>query len=563
MIPKSFSKVFDALQISISKVWESITNFHIAPKNHTHKYLKNSDTAKSTYKLNNTDRICPKNHKHNYIKESTYTTDNVSTLNSRPRNAFALEDHEHDFEKGIDMLDKKCIRSARSLMLGFPIKPQSIFASVNHSHTEYVRYGERIRKAKKLQGKSSQELAKSNHTHSYITANSPFKKKDATAKKAKQTSKGKLYIISSKAGTSGTATVKFTSPRLSIIDLNFFADLAGLNVNDLKKALTTSTPNVFDTCMSRLVGIYHDGNGHALTKYVILFVPAESLKKTASLLRKCAIAIGTTSREVKVDIPVPFRIIDAERKSAKLSDLVAYRDSSAEFWIPLVPPIETNILSFIDQIIYLIGVFFIMTMVVASIIASALLNAFIDGLRVALLFTLVGAIFYPILGNLCVNPIGAFRSVGRGIMIPLILVQKRRHDKPNHWLAPDRVYGLTIIPKNIKFVVNKQRIKISQDETVTEAYITIGGPTSDLNKTTQDYFRTFEEHYPIPYLYAQSIDSSGYNNQKLDSSTYLGRYIKFMDPRTRRVFAGAAGSELIAYNQGFPYVIVCFSKPQQ
>lgn len=191
---ENLSYVFNkTIKVFIAGDTKTIQSQQLALKDHKHQqYVKLTEPANSSYKLENTSNIATKHHKHNYIERSslfdingtaTYVVEKAYLLSGRVKDMISLKNHTHPYErKRIIQLGNSNFKVATEA--SFVLKettsgryltpPEQIYASSMHSHgDEYVKRNKVVTKAKVIKngsitfgiGNVAIPLALRNHNH--------------------------------------------------------------------------------------------------------------------------------------------------------------------------------------------------------------------------------------------------------------------------------------------------------------------------------------------------------------------------------------------------------------
>ena len=555
IVVEALAKAFKILAAKV-KACLAAQDFPALPKDHEHPHAKTVASLKLDGKV-----PAAKDHEHLYARENPCVLENAETLEGKRKDFFCLKDHDHDgvYEKG------KIVRAARVIFFRGFLSPR-FFSAKDHDHPQYLRRGERAQAAKKLSGASPKDLSAKNHDHPYVRKeDARYKRKDARAKLAKALTKGKIFIVEGKEKR-GIVSVSGSAPLSNAIGYEMFATLAETSVEEVRRIFQVVSQSTVNFCMEYVSdrAYYNPASQRAVTKYLILFLPHRLYKKLQVVLERAVVYMDDRVPSVSLTVPFQLSLVDAER--ASLEGFVQMVHRVDRFWAPLVPPPSTSWLSFFDHLVYAVGTLFIIAATIMSIFVAAVVNALID---VFVFIATIGCysiflsfIFCPLkflLLALCVKPIGVFRTLGSGLMMPIVFVQVQQNDPPVHWLAPGRVFGVSVFARNIYQVVNGQSVEIGGR--VVEVEGVAGGYFDDLEAATRLYFRQFEAHFPVvfynaPLSGAEAIETGG---------VYVARYTKPFNPKLLRFGAHAFGDSVIMKNVGLPYTLVCIVKgePQQ
>lgn len=533
----------------------------IALKKHSHNYLPAACDAPAAYRLEESRNVALREHEHPYVANNPFRLKNASSLDGRTSEYFAKRLHNHDdtYQKPKKLGVKKYVESARSFDVGgVPFSPRTLFSLKEHDHREYFRFGERVFRAQKLEGRTPSEIASRDHTHDYVRQNSDrYHRKDTIAYKAKRLTRGIFQVLQGSI-ISGSVSRTISIPDANMIGYEMFAKLVGKD--------TANIENMFKVYSSSSLGCL-DFLDHICekTKYAIVFMSPGTYKKLQPVLYRAGLYMGTNPPPLDATIQFPFSIVDAEGRGQSISSYVAAVKRTSKFWLPLVPPKTGNSpLSFIDHIIFMIGTLFLVVVSAISYIVSALIITLINAIaqipcKLAGVW-LIGGLFQGVCDffrNLCRQfaPIAQFRVLDGGAAFPMVFVQIREGNAPRHWLAPDRAYGVTVIPQNVYAVINKHRISMSG--TIMDLAGVAGGYFSDLDSAVNTYCRRFSAQWPVMFINARGVDGT---NVYRYGDVYVARYVKPFDPRRVKFGAMGAGSEIIMFNHGLPYTIVCIIK---
>lgn len=547
---EALAKIFKIFAAKV-KACLSVQDFPALPKDHEHPHAKTIATSKLDGKVPSA-----KDHEHPYARENPCVLENAETLEGKRKDFFCLKDHNHDgvYEKS------KIVRAAKALFFQGFLSPR-FFSPKDHDHPQYLRRGERAQAAKKLSGAFPKDLSAKDHEHPYVKKeDARYKRKDARANLAKALTKGRIFVVEGKE-RKGVVSVSGSAAPSNAIGYETFAALAETSVEEVRRIFQVVSQGSVNFCMDYVSdrAYYNPAGLRAVTKYLILFLPHRLYKKLQPVLDKAVVYMGDRVPSVFLTVPFQLSIIDAEK--ASLDGLVQRVHRVDRFWAPLVPPPSTSWLSFFDHLVYAIGTLFIIVATIVSIFVAAVVNALIDvfvfiadiGCK-SIIFSLIFCPLKSLLLVLCVKPIGVFRALGSGLMMPIVFVQVQRNDPPVHWLAPGRVFGISVFARNIYQVVNGQSVKIGGN--VVEVEGVAGGYFDDLEAATKLYFRQFEAHFPVVFYRAPS---SGAEAIRVEG-VYVARYTKPFDPKLMRFGAHAFGDSVLMKNVGLPYTLVCLVK---
>jgi len=578
-----FKDFFEALRVSVELVMNVLELGEFAPKNHGHPYLQKSEIANHTEKLRYRNDFALKGHEHNYISTNPYIAENVRYLRGYEHAMFAHETHDHDdvFQKKMYWKGHLIAKSARGLHVdGMLVSPKNVLAFREHTHHQYYRYDERVIMAKRFRGVPPSQITPRNHNHDgeYVTKDSPYKPKDATAERASRLTFGRLKIVKTTIPKGVLCNVTHIVPDLTVLSHEMFAYLGDFKTSEVTEVFRAySTSNVRNKCRDSLYQPLYEGS-KAKTKYLILFMPSRAYKKLQPYLHKTAVQLVNDNEDphqedILMEINTTYRLWldEAERKDQSIANFVEKIIVKDKFWLPLVPPSSNkSVLGIFDQLIYLIGIFIILIVSLVSLIVTAVINFILDsfagifeslGNAVSVVPLVGSALAQPFynaaraIRELCIVPVGVFRTLGSGLMVPVVFVQKQRGDPPTHWLVPDRVYGVSVISNNVYNTVNKHKITV--EGIVKDVAMVAGGYFSNLDEAIQKYCRRFEVHYPVPFYFAGNLDGQDVTSVSAGGfRIYIGRYVKFWDPRKWRFGAMGAGNTIVAFNSGMPYTIV-------
>lgn len=228
-----------------------------ALKDHTHSYIRKSELINGMYQVSNADTLSGrtdfslKDHKHEFVEKGVDTT----ILNDAPSGSRTII--ISNYQTGLIMIHNKVyfptsqIKTAEGFVVtldrglesdvpkgtlgkilsvssqaylcsneGELVPPQHMFATAVHDHNEYVYIGEKVNKARKLEGKLPSELAPVIHNHPYVTRQSQFKPKNAVAKKAKKISGRKVYVLSSVTKPAANNNTISTSVPIDLLEVS-------------------------------------------------------------------------------------------------------------------------------------------------------------------------------------------------------------------------------------------------------------------------------------------------------------------------------------------------------
>lgn len=547
----------------VSVAVNALGSIKLALKKHPHNYLPSACDAPAAHRLEESQNVALREHEHLYVANNPFRLKNATTLDGRTSEYFAKRIHNHDdvYQKPTRLGIKKYVESARSFDVGgIPYSPRTLFDVKDHDHREYFRFGERVFRAQRLEGKTPSEIASRDHTHDYVRKDDTrYHRKNTIAYKARKLTKGIFQILQGSI-ISGQVSRTISVPDASMIGYEMFAKLTGKD--------TSSIENMFKVYSSSELGCL-DFLDHICekTKYVIVFMSPNTYKKLQPVLYKAGLYMGKKPPSLNVTIRFPFSIVEAEERGSSIANYVAAVHRTKKFWLPLVPPKTSDSpLVFIDHLIFMIGTFFLVVVSAISYIVSAIIIQIINAIasipcKLASA-PFIGGLFRGLCDSfrsLCrqFTPIAQFRVLDGGAAFPMVFVQIREGDAPRHWLAPDRAYGITAVPQNVYAVVNKHRI--STNGVIMDLAGVAGGYFSDLNAAVNTYCRRFNAQWPVMFINATSVDGT---NVYSYGDVYVARYVKPFDPKRVRFGAMGAGSEIVMFNHGLPYTIVCIIKEE-
>jgi len=442
------------------------------------------------------------------------------------------------------------------------VKPDKLIAQIGHQHVQFLSLNEMATKAKKLSGKRPTELSDVQHNHDDVyvqRTTTAYKSKKAVAPKSLTVGGRELHIIQGKVNTSSVdRTMSFSN--YNLIGSSELSTITGIPEQEWKDMLksTKLTATGVGVCDADLNLVYNNGNNR-ITEFVVMFVNSETAKKLEPTLRRAAVNLDATSGNVTDPSPITTSVkfynsvTSAEtRGNNTAQDYKVTEYTANTFYIGITSPTSTGIISAVDTLYYTIGIMFALSITLISQFFSAIWNSIAKAIAApfnnARGWPFVGGLAGSVadtLYSLCIIPMGVIKvpSTNAGV-VPVVFVQKWTKDSPTHWLVADKEYGKTIIAQNVYTVTNKQTI--SYPKAALSVRMTVGGLTSNLDVTTNAYFKTFMARYPIPM--SSTVSPS------------LSLYERPFDPTKFKISVGTTGTKIVVTNNGFPYTLVAMCK---